>query len=203
LAEEFDFSIVEDDTHGELVGTGAAQRGIRVAALDQFQRVVFVGSYSKVLPIGMRVAYVTSTPARMDMIGGVRAINCFAANSLGERAVYRLIDEGHLRRHAEELRHRLVDARSRTAALLQDCGVSVSTMPLAGMFLWADLGPGLDALAVSEAMLAKGHLLAPGPLFSDHSASFMRLNAASFEHGAMFDELRRTLDHFRRLSAAR
>jgi DNA-binding transcriptional MocR family regulator len=89
LAEEFDFSIVEDDTHGELVGTGSAQRGIRLAALDQFQRVVFVGSYSKVLPIGMRVVYVTSAPARMDMIGGVRAINCFAANSLGERAAPR------------------------------------------------------------------------------------------------------------------
>lgn len=49
LAEEFDLTIVEDDTYGDLMPPGASAPATRLASLDQLQRVIYIGSFSKTI----------------------------------------------------------------------------------------------------------------------------------------------------------
>ncbi len=98
---------------------------------------------------------------------------------LNERVVYKVLTEGHYRRHVERLRARLDGVRDKTARMLEKTGFRLFTQPSAGMFLWADAGVDSDGLAAAghEA----GFLLTPGSLFSPHQSptTWMRFNVAN------------------------
>ena len=88
------------------------------------------------------------------------------------------IDQGQLRRHAERIRTRLDQARSRSVQLALAHGCSFATPP-AGLFGWVETGVDTDAL--SQRMLDEGYLLAPGALFhaERQPSTLMRINFAT------------------------
>lgn len=175
LAEEFDLTIVEDDSYCDLLPP-AAPSATRLAALDQLKRVIYVGSLTKTLAGGLRVGYLAARPEHVEWLATYRALNCIAANILAERVAYRLLSQGNYRHHCEQLRSRLAEARPRVARALRSLGMRIPYEPDAGLYLWADLGQGVDAFAVAGRMLEQGHLLAPGRLFSNAHDSYMRFN---------------------------
>jgi len=61
------------------------------------------------------------------------------------------------------------------------------------LYLWADLGEGVDAFRVSQQLLEQGHLTAPGRLFSLAHASHMRFNIATMLEGDVLSALARVL----------
>lgn len=186
LAEEFNLTIVEDDTYSDLVPQTGGAAATRLASLDQLQRVIYIGSFSKTLAPGLRVGHLAASPERIEWMATYRALNCLATNSLAERTVYRLLSEGNYRHHCEQLRAKLADARPHVADALREIGMSIEHEPDSGLFLWADLGAGVDAFAVAQRLLEQGHLLAPGQLFSGAHPSHLRLNiAATLGTGAL------------------
>jgi DNA-binding transcriptional MocR family regulator len=193
LAEEFNLTLVEDDTYGDLIPGGAAGAVTRLASLDQLQRVIYIGSFSKTMAPGLRVGYLAASSERIEWMATYRALNCLASNSLAERIVYRLLSEGSYRHHCEQLRARLADVRPRAADALQRLGLTLTHEPDAGLYLWADLGEGVDAFKVSQQLLEQGHLTAPGRLFSLAHASHMRFNIATTLEGDALSALARAI----------
>ncbi len=193
LAEEFNLTLVEDDTYGDLIATGAAGAVTRLASLDQLQRVIHIGSFSKTMAPGLRVGYLAASSERIEWMATYRALNCLASNSLAERTVYRLLSEGNYRHHCEQLRTRLADVRPRAIDALQRLGLTLAHEPDAGLYLWADLGEGVDAFRVAQQLLEQGHLTAPGRLFSLKHASHMRFNIATVLEGNVLSALARAL----------
>jgi len=193
LAEEFNLTLVEDDTYGDLIPSGTAGAVTRLASLDQLQRVIHIGSFSKTMAPGLRVGYLAASSERIEWMATYRALNCLASNSLAERTVYRLLSEGNYRHHCEQLRMRLADLRPRAADALQRLGLTLAHEPDAGLYLWADLGEGVDAFRVSQQLLEQGHLTAPGRLFSLAHASHMRFNIATMLEGDVLSALARVL----------
>lgn len=186
LAEEFDLTIVEDDSYCDLVPQNGGAAATRLAPLDQLQRVIYIGSFSKTLAPGLRVGYLAASPERIEWMATYRALNCLAGNSLAERTVYRLLSEGNYRHHCEQLRAKLADARPKVADAMRAIGMEIAHEPDSGLFLWANLGAGVDAFAVAQRLLEQGHLLAPGRLFSGAHPSYLRLNiAATLGTGAL------------------
>lgn len=181
LAEEFDFMIVEDDTYGDLQPINGPTPVARLAPLDQLQRVIYLSSFSKTLAPGLRVGYLAASPERIEWLAAYRALNCIATNSFAERAIYRLLSEGHYRHHCEQLRNRLAAARPQVAEALRARGFHIEIEADAGMFLWANLGAGVDSFAVAQQLLAQGHLIAPGPVFARYreATSMVRFNIAA------------------------
>src|SRR5690606_29474997 len=57
LASHHDFLVVEDDPFADLLQASLP----RLAALDQLERVVYVGSFSKTLSASLRVGYVAAS----------------------------------------------------------------------------------------------------------------------------------------------
>ncbi|WP_325346624.1 aminotransferase-like domain-containing protein [Xylophilus sp.] len=189
MAEEFDLTIVEDDTYGDLVPHHGGPAATRLAPLDQLQRVIHVGSFSKTLAPGLRVGYLAATAERIEWMATYRALHCIAANSLAERTVYRLLSDGSYRHQCGLLRARLAQAHPAVAEAARAAGLHVGSTANAGLFLWADAGPGVDALALSRRLLEQGHLVAPGCLFSSAHPSFLRLNVAAAQAGGALEAI--------------
>jgi DNA-binding transcriptional MocR family regulator len=171
LANSHDFYVVEDDTYSHL----APDHATRVCALDGLQRSIYVSGFAKVLAPGWRVGYLAAPAAWVERLLDTKLLGTLTTPALFEKALAWCMDKGQLRRHAQQLRARLDQARSRSVKLAHEHGCSFAAPP-AGLFGWVETGVDTDDLA--QRMLDKGYLLAPGALFhANHAPStLMRIN---------------------------
>jgi len=194
LAEEFDFRIVEDDIYADLHPGGAQQAGTRLASLDQLGRVIYVGGFSKTLAANLRVGFLAADPALVRDLTDLKMLVGLTSPEFGERIVYRVLSEGHYRRHLHRLRERLARAREPVLRAIERLGLRPFASPPVGMFVWADAG--VDTNPVAQAMLERGYLMAPGSLFlpDQRPSTWMRFNLATSANPRMLEQLQRCLD---------
>ncbi|AOK47695.1 GntR family transcriptional regulator [Burkholderia sp. MSMB617WGS] len=192
LAEAYDFLVVEDDVYGDLCPP--SYPATRMASLDQLKRVIFLGSYSKTLAANLRVGYIACAPELAKALTDQKMLVGMTTPELNERVLYKVLTEGHYRRHVERLRARLDGVRDKTARMLERSGMRLFAMPAAGMFLWADTSVDSDALAA--AAHEEGFLLTPGSLFSPQQSpsTWTRFNVANCGDPALPAFLGRYLD---------
>jgi DNA-binding transcriptional MocR family regulator len=93
--------------------------------------------------------------------------------------VYKILSEGHYRKHTERLRTRLDTVRDKSIKWLESIGMRIDISTPAGMFVWADTG--CDTNVLAEKAMAEGILLAPGCLFSPSQlpSRRMRINVTT------------------------
>ncbi|MCE4554150.1 PLP-dependent aminotransferase family protein [Pelomonas cellulosilytica] len=189
LADEHDFSIVEDDSYGFL----AAEHVPRLAALDGLRRVVYVSGFSKVLTPAWRVGYLAAAPERLGALTDAKLLDGLTSSPVMERAVALCLEQGRLRRHAQRLRERLAQARQRVATLAARQGFRWAAPP-DGLFGWLDAG--VDTERLAQPLLDAGWLTAPGALFSATRCpgSLMRINMATSQDPAFWRLLRACAD---------
>jgi DNA-binding transcriptional MocR family regulator len=177
LAETYDFIVVEDDIYGDLCPTNFA--ATRLASLDQLKRVIFLSSFSKTLAPNLRVGYAACAPEVANAIADQKMLVGMTSPELNERVLYKVLTDGHYRRHVERLRAKLDGVREKTVRMFEKVGYKPYLVPSAGMFLWADTG--VDSEALAAAGHEAGFLLTPGSLFSPHQlpSTWMRFNIAN------------------------
>ncbi|HXH02880.1 MAG TPA: PLP-dependent aminotransferase family protein, partial [Candidatus Competibacteraceae bacterium] len=176
LAERHDFLLVEDDSFADFQG----QPGQRLATLDQLQRVLYIGGFSKPLSASLRVGFLAATPPLARELADLKLLTALAGSEGVERVVHGLLTEGYYRKHLERLRARLRQAREATLHRFRALGVELFHEPQDGMFLWARL-PGVeDATALAAAAEREGVLLAPGQAFrpGQQPSPWLRFNVA-------------------------
>ncbi len=197
IAEEFDFTLVEDDVYCDLHPGPSVQPCIRLAALDQLRRVVYLGGFSKTLAAGLRVGFMAGSPDLIRHLTDLKMLVGLTSSELGERVVYKVLSEGHYRRHLDRLRTRLSQVREPTLRALETLELRPFVAPPVGKFIWVDTG--VDTNLLAQAMLAQGFLMAPGSLFMpDQRASrWMRFNLASSGNPRMLSALGRELSRLR------
>ncbi len=176
LAEGYDFHIIEDDVYGDL----SPGRAHRVVALDQLQRVIHVGSFSKTLGAGLRVGFLAAHRDLVRDLADRKMLASLTTPELGERLVYQVLADGRYRKHVERVRSRLARALEPAIRNLERAGLTLFHEPAAGMFLWARAGEQQDAEALAVKAQAQRIILAPGSLFSPSQARspWMRFHVA-------------------------
>jgi DNA-binding transcriptional MocR family regulator len=194
IAEQHDFTIVEDDTHGDLHPGSRLLGATRIAALDQLKRVIYVASFSKVLAASLRVGYLATTQELARRLSERKLLEGLTSSEIGERVVYKILSEGRYRKHTERLRDRLDSVRDKTLRQLERAGLHVEFHVPAGLFLWADTGRDTNFLA--EKAMEQGYLLAPGSLFSPSQlpSTRMRINIAAMTDPRLLRWLEREID---------
>ena len=177
LAEQHDFMVIEDDIYGDLCPPGYP--ATRMASLDQLKRVIYLGSFSKPLAANLRVGFIAAAPDVVKALTDQKMLAGMTSPEINERVVFKVLTEGHYRRHVERLRSRLDLVREKTARMLERVGFRLFATPSAGMFLWGDAGT--DTSAMVAAAMEAGFFLAPGALFSPHQSvsTWMRFNVAN------------------------
>jgi len=176
LAEEYDFTIVEDDIYCDLHPGGAT----RLAALDQLQRVIYLGGFSKTLAANLRLGFIAASAEWALRLADRKMLTTLSSSDIGERVVYKILAEGLYRKHLDRVRRRLDAVRGTALRQMERYGMRIDSAPAAGMFVWADTGR--DTVALAGEAMAAGLLLAPGCLFSPSQlpSTRTRINIACF-----------------------
>lgn len=174
LAEQYELTLVEDDTYAWL----APAHATRLAQLDGLRRTVYVSGFSKILTPQWRVGYLAAAPALVERLVDTKLLATLGTPGPLEQALACCLEQGTLRRHAERVAARLAAARSRTERLVRDAGARFVTPPQ-GLFGWVDVGTDTERLA--QRMLDEGWLIAPGSLFhaTPRPTTLMRVNFAT------------------------
>jgi DNA-binding transcriptional MocR family regulator len=193
LAEQHDFMIVEDDIYCDMHPGTAVQPATRIAALDQLKRVIYLGGFSKTLSANLRVGFIAASTELARHLADRKMLSTLTSSEIGERVVYKILSEGHYRKHTERLRSRLDIARDKTVRQLERAGLDTGIAAPAGMFIWTDVG--CDTNVLAEKAMAEGFLLAPGSLFSPNQlpSTKMRFNVGSMGDPGIWRFLEREL----------
>lgn len=171
------FHIVEDDAFADILPPSSP----RLAALDQLDRVLHVGTFSKTLSASLRVGYVAAHPAMAVALSDIKLLTVVATSDHVERFVFGLIAGGHYLRHLRRLRGRVETAMRQALGDLDRIGLRVSRPRDGGFYLWAELPPGTDELALCRRAAEHSIFLAPGSVFSPARgphAPAIRINVA-------------------------
>lgn len=114
--------VVEDDYDGEFRYDGVAIPALR--SLDVHDRVIYVGSFSKVLFPGLRLGYVVCPRGVRDDLIAAKLHDDLGCGSIEQSALAELMQSGAFDRH---LRHASAELRRRRATLLDGLREHCST----------------------------------------------------------------------------
>lgn len=154
--------VIEDDYDSEFRYGGPPLAALQ--GLDDSDRVIYVGTFSKALLPGLRVGYLVVPP---DLVAAFRAVRALADRFPApflQLVVADFLLEGHFAGHLRRLRAVYQRSRDALVSLLQEMaeGHLVVQAPTQGMQLVARSGGGWDDdVAVAAAAAAAGAVVRP------------------------------------------
>lgn len=179
LAEKYDVLIIEDNPYGDLRFTGEDVPTLK--SMDKDGRVVYCGSFSKVLSAGMRIGFVCANKEILSKIVVAKQVEDVHTNVLFQMIVARYMEqydlEAHIAKIRELYRHK---AGLMISALEKYMPKEVSfTRPEGGIFLWCSLPENVSLDEFVKRAVEKNVFVVPGTAFTadteEESHSF-RLN---------------------------
>ena len=193
-AARHDLLILEDDPYGtvyfEDVTTPEETRPIK--ADDAEGRVIYLGTASKTLVPGFRVAWLVAPAEIAQKVELAKQAAGLCSGVFDQRVVHAAFDRGVIDRLAPQLRQYYQNARRvMEAALLARLGDRVQwPSPRGGFFLWVRLPEGVDDRALFERALAHKVSFVMGSAFfvdgTGHAfarLSFSGISPAQIEEG--------------------
>lgn len=141
--------VFEDDYDNEFRYAGPPLTALAGLGSD---RIIYLGTFSKMLFAGLRLAYVVLPPGLIERVVAVRGAFDRFPPSLTEGAVAALLADGGLAAHTRRMRMRYRAARDRAAETLDRAagGLLDIVVPAQGLHLLARLPPGLPAEAAAR-----------------------------------------------------
>jgi GntR family transcriptional regulator/MocR family aminotransferase len=161
-ADGADGWIIEDDYDGEYRYAGRPLAPLYT--LDRADRVLYLGTFSKILAPGLRLGYLVAPPDLIERLSALKAASDRHAPRVPQQVLARFIAEGRLAAHLRRMRTlyaarrlALLDALAQQASAMLDA----SDTPQAGLHLVARLTKPVDDAAISRRALAMGVYAAP------------------------------------------
>ena len=163
LAAEHHALIVEDDAYAGLDIDGPPPPSL--FAVAQGRGVLRLGTFSKTVASGLRVAWVLSEPHITAALVHMRFDN--GASSFLHRVVLKYLETAHYEVHVQRLQAIYRERRDAAAAALVEHAEPYARFrtPGGGFFFWLELNEPLTAQAVFEAAVEHGVAVTPGPMY--------------------------------------
>jgi len=154
--------ILEDDYYGEYRFAGRPQ--LPLYALDRHARVLYLGTFSKMLAPGLRIGFVVAPRPLVQRLTDLKSATDRYTPGLMQLVLARFISEGRLAAHVRRMRTLY---RERRAALLDALATHASDVldvgepPDAGLHVAVRLKVDVDDVAVSRDVRKQGISAAP------------------------------------------
>lgn len=192
--------LLEDDIYADF----DTQQSLRYASLAGFDKVLYLGSMSKTLSADFRVGFLAGNPALIADITDIKLITGMSTSPSTESIIYRLLTGGRYRRHVEQLRRRLDEARYPVLERLASLGLTPWHKPAGGFLCWLRLPAGQSAERLSRIAAEHDILLAPGRHFSSQpdADSYVRFNVAHCQDERVWRALAQALDEGAKAAAS-
>nr|1WST_A Chain A, multiple substrate aminotransferase [Thermococcus profundus] len=178
LANEYDFLIVEDGPYSELRYSGEPTPPIK--HFDDYGRVIYLGTFSKILAPGFRIGWVAAHPHLIRKMEIAKQSIDLCTNTFGQAIAWKYVENGYLDEHIPKIIEFYKPRRDAMLEALEEYmpeGVEW-TKPEGGMFVRVTLPEGIDTKLMMERAVAKGVAYVPGEAFFVHrdKKNTMRLN---------------------------
>ena len=201
LSEEYGVPIFEDECYADLIFEGEYENAIR--SLDDTNRVLHIGSFSKTLGPGTRLGYVV---ASWDVMSRLLSRKNDAGTGVMDQMIVGDYFNHHYEDHILEVRASLKrKCDTLSGALRESFGPSVEFyVPRGGMYLWVKLPDGVDSRDLVAPALSEGIAFNPGPDWSadpDAAAGYIRLCFALPSEAEIWEGVEKLADVFRREGA--
>jgi GntR family transcriptional regulator/MocR family aminotransferase len=153
--------IVEDDYDSEYRYESMPVASMQ--GLDPGARVIYIGTFSKVLFPSLRLGYMVIPPALVGRFLAVRQTNDLCPSHLYQAALADFISGGHFTRHIRKTRQLYAERRNAlTQAIQKELGSEVEILGAeAGMHLVVTLPPGMSDQKISARAAQEGLWLWP------------------------------------------
>lgn len=181
LANEHDFLVIEDDPYGELVYVDGADT-TAMKSRDRDGRVLYLGSFSKVLAPGLRCGWMIAPQALLERLEIAKQAADLCSGMLDQSIIEEIVSSGELAPQIERVR---AFYRGKRGVMMEELerhftGRARWTSADGGLFTFLTMGEGIDTAARIADAVAAGVAYIPGtPFFVDGSgADTMRLTFA-------------------------
>ena len=165
MARKYDVLIVEDNPYFELRYEGEFVPTIK--SMDTEGRVIYCGSYSKVLSPGMRLGYCIGAKDIINRMVVCKQVSDVHTNLYFQMLVAHYLEECDLDAHIAEI---CDNNRVKRDAMIAACEKYFDprvtfTRPNGGLFIWAELPEGYDSFKLCKMISAKKVACVPGNAF--------------------------------------
>jgi 2-aminoadipate transaminase len=194
LARRYRIPILEDDAYGFLYYGETPAPPLR--ALEE-EWVFYLGSFSKILAPALRAGWVVVPPALAPRLSQLKHGVDLDTSCLSHHIIAAYLEAGLLPAHLTTLRD---EYRRRRDTMLAALRVHFPpeilwNHPTSGMFIWAELPPGLDATELLRAAVeTESVAFSPGAVFcagDPDGKRYMRLNFTSLRADHIEEGIRR------------
>ncbi|MCR4747685.1 MAG: PLP-dependent aminotransferase family protein [Clostridiales bacterium] len=178
LASEYDIIILEDNPYGDLRVSGEDLPTIK--SFDTEGRVVYAGTFSKLIAPGIRVGYVLGPAALVSKMTVGKQTEDVHTAMFNQMLVYRWMKENDINEHISRMQSIYREKLNVMCDALDEyCPKLEYVKPEGGMFVWCRLPEGVDMLGFCKTAAAHKVAVVPGTAFlPDETAStqYIRLN---------------------------
>ena len=165
VAQDSGLPVIEDNPYGDLWFDAAPAASLSSRLPEQR---LYLGSFSKILAPGLRLGYVVAPKALYPKLLQAKQAADLHTPSFNQRVVAEVLKDGFIDRHVPTIRALYKrQCEAMLAALDREmAGLGVTwNRPAGGMFLWAQLPKGMDAVQLLPHAVDKNVAFVPGAAF--------------------------------------
>lgn len=190
-ASDYNLLVIEDDPFADILPYTAP----RLAALDQLDRVIYIGTFSKTMAGSFRTGYLAAAPHLASELNELKVITAVSTSAHDERLIFQLIEHGHYLKHLRRLRARASEATAASVDALEALGLAIRRPIGGGFYLWIELPRHMAGEELVHDAANAGIFIAPAENFATEPdpKPAMRINVAYGADPAFLNWLRERL----------
>ncbi len=195
IAERTGMIVVDDDPFVDLPNLPNHKEN-RLAVLDQFQSMIFVGTFSKTISAVLRSGYIIAPPKIAKEIAELKLITAVNTSMLSEIMITNMIKNRRYQMHLRKLTRRLCEARVVYMKRINELGMELFSIETHGFYSYVILPDGVSDIELAIEAAKLGIYIAPSSLFaveSNQKTPAIRINIARTGNVGFFTYLQQYL----------
>lgn len=191
-----DMLLIQDDPYGEL----RFEEGERIPyiGLNQSEKNIYLGSFSKIVTPGMRLGYIIAHKEIIKMLETAKQASDLHSNIFGQYLIADYLQNNDLDKHIAKIKELYKSqANAMVSAMEEYFPKTVKfTHPQGGMFTWVTLEEGKDVLKLFDKAIEKKVAFVPGHPFyvNPKTVNTLRLNYTNADSDTIKTGIKRLAD---------
>ncbi len=186
--------LIQDDPYGELRFTN--ENRIPYIGLNQTEKNIYLGSFSKIITPGMRLGYVIAQKEIIKMLETAKQASDLHSNIFGQYLISDYLHNNDLDKHIEKIKKLYkIQANAMVEAMKKYFPKNIKfTIPKGGMFTWVTLEEEKSSTKLFDKAIKKNVAFVPGnPFYIDATkdTNTLRLNYTNADENTIEEGIKR------------